>query len=280
MPEQSLIYLIHSRIDSLSEKEKIVAEYILANPASAVHPSIEELASRIGVSVSTLMRFVMKLGFDGYQRFRIALATETVAPESRFYDASIADSEKTVETVFSFARKALDMTEKHLDREILSRTAREICGASSFYLFGLGGSCVVSLDAFHKLIRLGLRCLTSQDFHIQLMLASQSGPDDFALLVSNTGANKDTLAIADVLRNNGCRFAAITTYPRSALAREADYVLLSEAPGSAVISEAFSARIAQLAIVDALYVEAVELLSGGGLENVEKMRSAIAGRRM
>ena len=280
MAEQSCIYLIHSLKDSFSDKERTVADYILSHSAEAVHPSIEELAASIGVSVSTLLRFVKKLGYGGYQQFRIALATETLAPESLFYETSVMDSEDPVAIVFGAARKALDMTEKLLDRGALEEVARLACEAPVFYVFGLGGSGVVARDAVHKFIRSGLRCQTAEDYHLQLMMASQADKKDLALVVSNTGANKDTLAIVDVLKKTGCGVAAITTYPRSPLARIADYLLLSAAPGASVISEAFSARIAHLAIVDALYVEVMELLKDKGLANVEKMRVAIAGRRI
>ena len=78
MPRRSCLYEIHARLESFTGKERQVADHVLANPAAAVDPSIEELAERIGVSESTLFRFVRKLGYDGYQQFRIALATETV----------------------------------------------------------------------------------------------------------------------------------------------------------------------------------------------------------
>ncbi len=280
MVEKSCIYLIHSLADSYSGKEKAVADYILSSPAEAVHPSIEELAARIGVSVSTLLRFVKKLGYGGYQQFRIALATESMAPQALLYDAALDESEDPVAIAFSCARKALDMTERLVDRESLSEVARLASEASTLYIFGLGGSGIVAKDAMHKFVRSGIRCFSAEDFHLQLMLASQAGPQDLALVISNTGANKDCLALVDILGTAHCPIAAITTYPRSPLARAADYRLLAAAPGASHISEAFSARIAHLAIVDALYIGIMADLKDAGLANLEKMRSAIAGRRL
>jgi DNA-binding MurR/RpiR family transcriptional regulator len=280
MAEQSCMHRIHSMESAFSDKERKVADYIMSRPSEAVHPSIEELAASIGVSVSTLLRFVKKLGYGGYQQFRIALATETLAPESRYYETAVASSQDPVTVAFSVARTALDMTEKSLDRATLGTVAAEACVAPAFYIFGLGGSGVVAKDAVHKFVRAGLRCQAAEDFHLQLMMASQAGAGDLALVISNTGSNKDTLTIVDVLRKTGCKIAAITTYPRSPLARAADYPLVSSAPGASVISEAFSARIAHLAIIDAIYIEVMETLKEKGLANVEKMRSAIAGRRI
>lgn len=280
MSEQSCIYLINTLENSFSDKEKTVADFILSHSSEAVHPSIEELAARIGVSVSTLLRFVKKLGYEGYQQFRIALATETLAPESRYYEVAFVDPKDAVATAFSAARNALDMTEKLLDRQVVGEVARVACCAPVFFLFGLGGSGIVAKDAFHKFVRTGIHCQAAEDFHLQLMLASQAGPKDLALVISNTGANKDCLAIIEVLRKSGCKIAVITTYPRSPLAKVADYLLVSAAPGASTISEAFSARIAHLAIIDALYIEAMEIFKEKGLSKVEKMRSVIADRRL
>lgn len=280
MTEKSCIYLIHSSRESYSDKENAVADYILAHPSDAVHPSIDELASRIGVSVSTLLRFVKKLGYEGYPQFRIALATEALAPEARLYDAPVGENQDAVGIAFDAARKALELTQRLVNPDTLDEIARHVCSGGVLYLFGLGGSGLVARDAFHKLVRSGILCQTAEDFHLQLMLASQAKQGDLALVISNTGSNRDALSIVEVLKRSGCKIAAIVTYPRSPLAKVADFVLVAGAPGSSTISEAFSARIAHLAIVDALYIRVMECLREPGLEHVERMRQAIATRRI
>jgi len=282
MERKSCLVQIQELRDSMSEKELKVADFILGAPREAVRPSIEELADRIGVSESTLFRFVRKLGFEGYQAFRISLATETIEPSSRFYEAPIeaSDGETAVNVVFRTAISALELTMQRLDRQALERGASLAIAAKSVFLFGLGGSGIVAKDAYHKLLRTGLRCSAPDDFHIQLMTASQAGPEDAAIVVSNTGSNKDTLAVAAELKRRGVPLLAVTSYPRSPLAKVADILLLSAAPASPYASEAFSARLAQLAIVDAFYVEVMELLGENGVKRLESMRAAIAKRRM
>lgn len=281
MEGKSCLIQIHELLDSMSEKERRVADFILEAPREAVHPSIEELADRIGVSESTLFRFVRKLGFDGYQQFRIALATETVEPSLRFYEATVdsAEGDTAVSVVFKTAIAALELTMRQLDRGALERAAALAIGSRTLFLFGLGGSGIVAKDAYHKLMRTGVRCSAPEDFHLQLMAASQAGPEDAAIVVSHTGVNKDALAIAAELKRRAVPLIAISTYPRTPLARLADLVLLSAAPASPYASEAFSARIAQLAIIDAFYVEVMELLGEGGVGRLESMRNAIAKRR-
>ncbi len=280
MEGKSCLVEIEAIRSSLSLKETRVADYILQAPREAIHPSIEELAERIGVSESTLFRFVRKLGYDGYQQFRIALATESVEPSARFYEAPVGtDADTAVEVVFQAAKSALDLTLGKLDRQALQRAAAWIAGARQVLCLGIGGSGIVAQDALHKLVRAGVRGVAPQDFHLQLMTASQAGPEDAALLVSHTGVNKDTLAVAAELKARGVRLIVITTYARTPLVKLADCLLLSAAAASPYANEAFSARIAQLAIIDALYVEVMEVLGDGGVACLENMRSAIAKRR-
>lgn len=281
MDKQSCLYEIHDRLDSLSSKERRVADFILAAPAEAVDPSIEELAERIGVSESTLFRFVRKLGYVGYQQFRIALAMETSQPSQRFYDRPVdaADGETAVAVVFKTAIAALEFTMKDLDGSALESAAKLLVAARSTLFLGLGGSGLVARDAYHKLLRTGLRSSAPEDFHLQLMAASQATPEDVAVLVSHTGANKDALCLATELKRREVPLVVIGTYRRSSLAKLADHLLVSAAPSSPYASEAFSARIAQLAIVDALYVEVMEQLGEAGMRQLEAMRAAIAKRR-
>lgn len=279
MSNHSCLYGIHTLMDSLSVKERKVADYVLAYPVESVHPSIEELSDKIGVSESTLVRFVRKLGYSGYQQFRIALATETVAPERRVYEAPINEFGDDAALVFGSAIDTLEQTLKALSRETVDKVAAKAAGARRLMFFGLGGSGLVARDAYHKLIRSGVNCMSAEDFHLQLMMASQAGPEDLAMLVSHTGANKDAIALAEEIKRSGCRLCVLTTNPRSPLAKLADDLLVSVAPSTTVILEAFSARMAQLAIIDTLYVKVMEKLGAPGLAKIESMREAIAGRR-
>ncbi|HNP93125.1 MAG: MurR/RpiR family transcriptional regulator [Spirochaetota bacterium] len=276
----SCLYLIHSLSNSLSERDRRIADYILNDPAKAVHLSIEELAEAAQVSVSTLVRFVKKLGFRGYQQFRIALASEALAPEARIYETIVDSGEDPVRLAFSSASKALEITSSMIDSQDLYKLASRIIEANCVYLFGLGGSLIVAKDALHKLVRTGIRCIGAEDYHMQLMIASQMNQQDTAIIVSHTGANKDAIGLAETIKTTGAFLCVITTYPRSALSRMADMRFISASSGSQAISEAFSARIAQLALIDSLYIAIMKQLGEEGIKNVEKMRATIAKRRI
>ncbi|MDA8410796.1 MAG: MurR/RpiR family transcriptional regulator [Treponema sp.] len=282
MSESDCLAEIRTRLDTWSAKERKVASYILANPKDSVDPSIEELAERIGVSESTLFRFVRKLGYSGYQQFRIALATEAIAPRDTWYDSPEAalDEKSAASVVFRTSIAALEATLAGLDPAILEQAAEAMTKAPRVPILGIGGSNAVAQDAWHKLVRTGIACEAPIDFHSQLMLASQCGPGCFVILFSHTGSNTDALALADEAKRSGARLLVVTSQKRSPLAKRADYLIVSRSSGARIVSEAWSGRIAQLAIIDTLYVLVMEKLGDLGERHLESMRRAIARRRL
>jgi DNA-binding MurR/RpiR family transcriptional regulator len=280
MTEVSAIYTIKNKYGSLSVKERKIADFILEHPLDSVNPSIEELADSIGISESTMVRFAKKLGYSGYQRFRIALARETIPSKSQVFETEVKDNEDVIDTVFSNAQKTFEATYRNIDRGALKKAATLITSCRKLYLGGLGGSNITALDAYHKFIRTGIFCNYSSEYHLQLMLASQATDQDVAFIISNTGVNTDTLALAEEYRNNGCKLIILTSNNRSPLARMGDVVLNVTLSTNSLVAESFSARTVSMVIIDVLYVEILEEMKDLGIENLNKMRSVIARRRI
>jgi DNA-binding MurR/RpiR family transcriptional regulator len=282
MAEKTCLLQIHDRLPSLSGKEGKIAAYILANPKASVNPTMEELAETIGVSEATLFRFVRKLGYGGYQQFRIALATETIDPWETVYECPDPgrDEDSTLKAVFRTDIAALERSLASIDEAVVSRTAELVATASRVLLLGLGGSAIIALDAYHRFLRTGIDCAAPLDFHLQLMAISQSRPGDLALLFSHTGANKDAIALAEAVKAAGATLVVITDSPRSPLARLADQLIAVRAGSSGSAGESYSARVVQMALVDALYVDAMRLLGDRGVAALSRMRATIAKRRL
>ncbi len=280
MQEVSAIYMIRSKYQTLSTKEKIIADFILEHPKDSVNPSIEQLAQNIGISESTMVRFARKLGYSGYQRFRIALARETIAGNAQIFESEVQEGEDVVDLVFNNAKHTLDETLSNTNRQTIQETALLLKKAKRIYLMGLGGSNTLAQDAYHKLMRIGLTCQYASDYHMQLMLASQSDEADAAILISHTGQGYDTLSLAEEFHNKGCPTIILTSNATSPLAKLGTYVLPVSSGNPTIVSESFSARIATLVLIDVLYVQILELLQQEGLEHLNTMRSVIAKRRI
>ena len=70
--------LLHIRgtYPALRPAEKRVAQVILSDPREAVHYSITQLAEKAEVSDATVVKFCKRLGYKGYQEFKIMLAQD------------------------------------------------------------------------------------------------------------------------------------------------------------------------------------------------------------
>jgi DNA-binding MurR/RpiR family transcriptional regulator len=75
-PSESLASLVHQRMKILTSAERKVARVFLASYPIAGLETVAQLAQRAGASGPTVMRFVNKLGFDGYPEFQDALRRE------------------------------------------------------------------------------------------------------------------------------------------------------------------------------------------------------------
>jgi DNA-binding MurR/RpiR family transcriptional regulator len=61
-----LVEKLRQEIDSLTPRQRGLAEFILQNPESLAFLTITDLAKRVGVSEATITRFCGTLGYEGY----------------------------------------------------------------------------------------------------------------------------------------------------------------------------------------------------------------------
>lgn len=73
---ESLASLVHERMGELTAAERKVARVFLGSYPIAGLETTAQLAQRAGVSGPTVMRFVVRLGFEGYPEFQAALRDE------------------------------------------------------------------------------------------------------------------------------------------------------------------------------------------------------------
>jgi DNA-binding MurR/RpiR family transcriptional regulator len=112
----------------------------------------------------------------------------------------------------------------------------------------------VALDLQQKLQRIGKPAFAWPDPHMAITSAALLGPADVAVALSHTGTTADTIDAMREAGSHGARTVAITNFPRSAIAAAADDVLLTAARETAFRSGAMTSRIAQLTVVDCLFV--------------------------
>ncbi|MGI5962392.1 MAG: MurR/RpiR family transcriptional regulator [Lawsonibacter sp.] len=82
---KELFQTIQGSYESLSQAQRVVADYIVHHYKNIPFQSVTELADTIGVSDTTIIRYCMQLGFKGYGDFKKAIS-EYVQSHSNWYD--------------------------------------------------------------------------------------------------------------------------------------------------------------------------------------------------
>lgn len=273
---------IRAHYNHFSDKEKDIADYILENPENIIHKTINQVAYDLKIADSTVFRFCKRLNFAGFQAMKIALATELVGPIQDIHERiEDSDNEITVAMkVFQSNTSALEDTCKILDEEVFTSVVKAILGARKVEFFGYGGSNSIAMDAYHKFIRTGIPVLAQTDSHLQLMSATQLTGEDVAVLISHTGTTKDILEIIDTVKENNVTTIAITSFTKSPLSEKADWALYTVSDETDYRSEALASRLAQLSLLDAIYVNILKTKKEEGKQSLKKVRKAISGKRV
>ena len=280
--QQFALAAIRGSYRHFSEKEKKIADYVLNDPKNIIHLTINQIADELGLAESTVFRFCQRIGFKGFQAFKISLAAEVVAPLKDIHEKiEEGDSISAVtEKVFRSNIKTLEDTLQIVDAEAMNSAIEKLMSARKIDFYGNGGSAMVAMDGYHKFVRLGLHVSMNLDSHMQLMAASQLQSDDVAIVISHSGSTTDVLDVLRILKEKGVTIICVTNFAKSPLSKEADIALYTLSEETDFRSEALSSRIAQLSLIDALYTNLMIARGNEGKKSLQDMREAMSRKRL
>jgi len=286
---EGVVIRIRALAPSLSPAEQRVAGLVLEDPSRASARTITELARAAGTSETTVIRFCKVLGLPGYPELRLRLAAESARESERDgargrtvgSDIGPDDSmEEIVEKVAFADTRAVEETARQLDVGVLTEVTEALAKAGRIELFGVGASAFVALDFQQKLHRIGRLAFAWADTHAALASSALLGEGDVAVGISHTGATGDTIDVLNQARGHGATTVALTNFPRSPIAAVADHVLTTAARETTFRSGATASRIAQLTVVDCLFVGVARRHYRETLDALEVTYDAISGRRV
>jgi DNA-binding MurR/RpiR family transcriptional regulator len=257
---------LRQALPTLRPAERRIGEVVLDDPTGVVGTTITELAARAGTSQATVVRFCRAVGYAGYPEFRIDLAQATSRRAVELERSGIAEGEinqtddatDVVSKIAFHEARTIEETARMLDLDALERAVAAVADAPRIDVYGVGSSALTAQDLAQKLLRIGLVCLAPVDPHAQLQSAALLGPVCVAVAVSHTGRTVESHQALSLARERGATTIAITNFPSSPLAEVADVVLTTTARETQFRSGALSSRIAQLAVVDFLFVRVAQ----------------------
>jgi len=271
---------IRMLMPELTPSEMRVTEIMLRGAADD-GLQLKRVAADASISEAMVVKTAKRLGFAGFRELRSALNAYKQLPNVDLHEDLGPDdsAEVIVQKVFRTAIQALEETLAILDMEGFKRAATLIHEANHREFYGLGGSAQIARDVAHKFLRIGVRASVYDDTHMMAMSASLLKPDDLVLAFSHSGRTTGVLEAVQIARNNGAKVIAITNYGSSPLADLSDVALCSTALGSPLTSENAAARIAQLNIMDALFMAVAQKGYQSAEENLAQTMAAVRSKR-
>jgi DNA-binding MurR/RpiR family transcriptional regulator len=207
------------------------------------------------------------VGYDGYPEFRIDLAQATSRRQVERERAELGDGSDdggpggadVVARLAFHAARTIEETARLLDLDALERAAQAIATASRVGVFGTGSSGLSGQALALRLARVGVMTTAPSDTHVQRTHAALLGAGDVAVGISHSGVTADPVAALGHARTRGARTVAVTTFPTSALAAQADVVLTTTARSTPFDDTRIPSGAAQLAVVDFLTVRVAQV---------------------
>ncbi|MGO1627416.1 MurR/RpiR family transcriptional regulator [Microbacterium sp.] len=258
----SAMTAIHQRLSGLTPTEQRIARYVLDDPRRVVDASITHLAAASRSSVASVARLSQNLGFSGYPEFRLALATDLERSETereRFQvaegDVDRGDDARTTIRKIAFAEaSAIERTARQIDIDELEQCVAAMRAARRINIYGAASSGLAALDLEQKLHRAGIVAQAHTDLHLALTGAALLDERDVAIAISHSGRTLEIVQAARVAADTGAITIAITNNPDSPLAQACSRTLVTAVAESTFRSGAMASRIAQLAVLDFLFV--------------------------
>lgn len=265
-----------------------MADAVLADPGQVAELSIHALAERASTSAATVMRFCRTIGTGNYPQLRLALAAAAAREHALGgeraaqggTDISPTDSlDRIVSKIIYNEVRALEDSGAALDVDALGRAVDAVAKARRVDIFGVGASAFVGQDLHQKLHRIGRMAFIWSDRHAALTATALLGPGDVALAVSHSGETEDTTEPLQAAAERGATTIALTNDPGSTLATGADLVLTTCARETPFRSGATVSRIAQLAVIDCLFVGVAQRSYDAATTALEETYGAVQRRR-
>ncbi|MGL4740256.1 MAG: MurR/RpiR family transcriptional regulator [Sarcina sp.] len=244
---------------SLSKTEKKIAEYVLAQKGQIIYQTLTEISKTVKVGEATIIRLVKKLGFKGFQNFKLEIAKEYSVNESQIkasYESYIDESQANMASIIESTKLTLNKKELDLAIDL-------IMNAKKIFFYGVSASALTAQEAQNRFLRIGVLGVHVEDSHLQMMCSAVAGDEDLIIAFSLSGDTKDIVEALSEAKNNNVKIIAITSYALSEITKFADCVILTAKKESPLDGGSLLGRVSQMYILDLL-------CTGYFLKNKEK----------
>lgn len=247
---------IQAGMGSFSKGQRLIANYITTSYDKAAFMTASKLGKTVNVSESTVVRFAVELGYEGYPSLQKALqemVRNKLTSVQRMEVAAdrIGDQDILTMVMHTDVEK-IRATIDELDRVAFHNVVDAIINARKIYILGVRSSSAIAsflgyyLSLMLDNVQLMHSSSTSEVF--EQVVRVQEG--DVLLGISFPRYSSRTVKAMKYAHDRGATVVALTDSPLSPIATHADHTLLAKSDMISLVDT----LVAPLSVVNALLV--------------------------
>ena len=254
--KRDILRVIEDNMDGFSKGQRQIARYLLAHYDKAAYMTAAKLGAEVSVSESTVVRFVMELGYAGYPEFQKSLQELIRTKLTSFQRMEVTNHligngdvlEKVLNTNVDNIRHTLDSISRIAFRDSVDAIVK----AKNIYIIGVRSSAMLanffsySLQMIFDNVRLIDTTAGSELF--QQMMAIGEG--DVLFAISFPRYSKRVIKAVEFARRAGADVVALTDSPESPIAPSAQQVLIAQSDMASYVDS----LVAPLSLLNAIIV--------------------------
>lgn len=254
--QNDFLTMLQSNLPGFSKGQRAIARYITESYDQAAFMTANRLGKTVGVSESTVVRFAMELGFDGYPAMQKALQEMVVNRLTSVQRIGVANSRIGKQDILTSVIHS-DMEKLRQTAEIVSRSdflsaVDEILKARKVYIIGVRSTAPLANFLGYYLAQMldNVQIVTTSGTSAVFEQIISADERDTVVAFSFPRYSTSTAQGARYCRSKGAKIIGITDSSASPLGRNCDYVLLAKSDMISLVDS----LTAPLSIVNALIV--------------------------
>ena len=251
-----LMSRIRAAQSGLSRSQKVIAAYIMEHYDKAAFMTANRLGSVTGVSESTVVRFAVRLGYDGYPTLQSALQdmirNRLTAVQRLEVTSSKLSDQNILQAVMNDDMEKIASTLASMDQEAFNAAVRDTIGASRIYILGMRSSAGLAgfLGFYFRLLFDDVRIISSGGANELYEQLFHVGEHDVVYGISFPRYSSSTVRALQFVKSRGARVVAVTDSALSPIARYADYALYARSDMASFVDS----LVAPLSLFNALII--------------------------
>ena len=211
-----IIYEIKQKYNSLSQKEKDIADYILKHKENIENISITNLSKEIGASTSTITRFSKKINCESFVQMKIKLNTTN----------SSTQEDDLFSAVHNYYTEVIERTNHLINKKLILKIIEEIKKAKKIYIYGVGSSGLTATEFMQRLLRMGFNVSSITDSHMMIINSSIVSKEDLVIGISISGETKEIIDSLRISQKNGAHTIGVTSFSNSSIKKFSNDLIL------------------------------------------------------